>query len=98
MQCSYIAGIISWMPHAKVLFHESKVRIGESISVQNSSVVRDCHELPWNGFAAVRQSGKRVIRIPDSVSNWAMVMNVSRSSLHRELKKMETDGVIKYVP
>ncbi len=45
-----------------------------------------------------RQSGQKVIRIPDSVSNWAMVMNVSRSSLHRELKKMETDGVIKYVP
>ena len=44
------------------------------------------------------QSGQKVIRIPDSVSNWAMVMNVSRSSLHRELKKMETDGVIKYVP
>ena len=45
-----------------------------------------------------RKSGQKVIRIPDSVSNWAMVMNVSRSSLHRELKKMETDGVIKYVP
>ncbi len=45
-----------------------------------------------------RQSGQKAIRIPDSVSNWAMVMNVSRSSLHRELKRMETDGVIKYVP
>ncbi len=45
-----------------------------------------------------RQSGQKAIRIPDSVSNWAMVMNVSRSSLHRELKKMETDGVIKYAP
>ena len=45
-----------------------------------------------------RKSGQKVIRIPDSVSNWAMVMNVSRSSLHRELKKMETDGVIKNVP
>ena len=45
-----------------------------------------------------RQSGQKVIRIPDSVSNWAMVMNVSRSSLHRELKKMETDGIIRYAP
>ena len=45
-----------------------------------------------------RQSGKNVIRIPDSVSNWAMVMNVSRSSLHRELKKLETDGIITYDP
>ena len=34
----------------------------------------------------------------DSVSNWAMVMNVSRSSLHRELKKLETDGIITYDP
>ena len=45
-----------------------------------------------------RQSGNKQIQIPDSVSNWAMVMNVSRSSLHRELKKMETEGMIKYAP
>ena len=45
-----------------------------------------------------RQSGKNVIRIPDSVSNWAMIMNVSRSSLHRELKKLEASGVISYTP
>jgi len=45
-----------------------------------------------------RQSGKNVIKIPGSVSNWAMVMNVSRSSLHRELKKLEADGLITYAP
>ena len=45
-----------------------------------------------------RQSGKNVIKIPGSVSNWAMIMNVSRSSLHRELKKLETDGLISYAP
>lgn len=45
-----------------------------------------------------RQSGKRQIRIPESVSNWAMVLNVSRSSLHRELKKLEEDGMIRYLP
>ena len=45
-----------------------------------------------------RQSGKKVVKIPGSVSNWAMVMNVSRSSLHRELKKMETAGMITYDP
>ena len=43
-----------------------------------------------------RQSGSSKIRIPDSVSNWAMIMNVSRSSLHRELKKLEADGLIAY--
>ena len=45
-----------------------------------------------------RQSGKNVIKIPGSVSNWAMVMNVSRSSLHRELKKLEADVLIAYAP
>ena len=45
-----------------------------------------------------RQSGSNVIRIPDSVSNWAMIMNVSRSSLHRELKKLEESGIITYDP
>ena len=45
-----------------------------------------------------RQSGKNVIRIPDSVSNWAMIMNVSRSSLHRELKKLEAEGIISFDP
>ena len=45
-----------------------------------------------------RQSGKNVIKIPGSVSNWAMVMNVSRSSLHRELKKLEADKLIAYAP
>ena len=45
-----------------------------------------------------RQTGKKVVRIPKSVSNWAMIMNVSRSSLHRELKKLETDGVVDLMP
>ena len=45
-----------------------------------------------------RQSGNNAIRIPESVSNWAMIMNVSRSSLHRELKKLEVDGIISYDP
>lgn len=45
-----------------------------------------------------RQSGRLTVRIPGSVSNWAMVMNVSRSSLHRELKKLEADGILFYTP
>ena len=43
-----------------------------------------------------RQSGKDSVRIPDSVSKWAMLMNVSRPSLHRELKKLEEEGIISY--
>ena len=43
-----------------------------------------------------RQSGKDSVRIPDSVSKWAMLMNVSRPSLHRELKKLEEEGIVSY--
>ena len=43
-----------------------------------------------------RQTGKNQILIPQSVSNWAMMMNVSRPSLHRELKIMEQAGMIAY--
>ena len=45
-----------------------------------------------------RQSGKAEIRIPGSVTSWAMSMNVSRPSLHRELRKLEAEGVISYIP
>ncbi len=44
----------------------------------------------------IRQSGKTTVRIPDSISKWAMIMNVSRPSLHREMKKLEEDGIIRY--
>ena len=45
-----------------------------------------------------RRTGKGTVRIPGSVSNWSMRMNVSRPSLHRELKKLENRGVIAYRP
>lgn len=45
-----------------------------------------------------RQLGKDQIRIPGSVSKWAMMMNVSRPSLHRELKRLEAEGMISYQP
>ena len=45
-----------------------------------------------------RQSGKNKVRIPESVSRWAMIMNVSRPSLHRELKRLDSDGIISYAP
>ena len=45
-----------------------------------------------------RQSGKAEIRIPGSVTSWAMSMNVSRPSLHRELRKLEEEGIISYAP
>ena len=49
-------------------------------------------------FVQARQSGKNFVRIPDSVSKWAMLMNVSRPSLHRELKRLQSEGILKYSP
>lgn len=43
-----------------------------------------------------RQSGKDAVIIPDSMSKWAMLMNVSRPSLHRELKRLEDKHIISY--
>ncbi|MBP3852725.1 MAG: Crp/Fnr family transcriptional regulator [Erysipelotrichaceae bacterium] len=45
-----------------------------------------------------RHTGQKKIRIPGSVSNWALIMNVSRSSLHRELKKLEDKKILRYQP
>ena len=36
-----------------------------------------------------RKTGKDKVSIPGSVSKWAMRMNVSRPSLHRELKESD---------
>ena len=61
--------------------------------------------LSYNGIAQkaafwllmqVRQTGKTAVQIPDSMSRWAMIMNVSRPSLHREMKKLEEEGIIRY--
>ena len=61
--------------------------------------------LSYNGIAQkaafwllmqIRQTGKTAVKIPDSMSKWAMIMNVSRPSLHREMKKLEKDGIIRY--
>ena len=43
-----------------------------------------------------RQTGKNKVHIPGSVSKWAMLMKVSRPSLHRELKRMEETGILAY--
>ena len=45
-----------------------------------------------------KQTGKAKVAIPGSVSRWAMILNVSRPSLHRELKRLESEGVISYSP
>lgn len=41
-----------------------------------------------------RKTGTDRVSIPESMTNWAMLMNVSRTSLHRELKKLESQKII----
>lgn len=45
-----------------------------------------------------RQTRTKSIEIPGNVSRWAMLMNVSRPSLHRELANLESQGMISYTP
>lgn len=45
-----------------------------------------------------RQAGRDQVTIPGSISKWAMMMNVSRPSLHRELKNLELRNIISYEP
>ena len=45
-----------------------------------------------------RRTKSAAVQIPGSVSGWAMQMNVSRPSLHRELKRLEEQSVIAYAP
>ena len=45
-----------------------------------------------------RQTGKDQVMIPGSMTKWAMLMNVSRPSLHREVTKLESAGMIRYMP
>ena len=45
-----------------------------------------------------RQTENNRVRIPESVTKWALLMNVSRPSLHRELRHLEDEGIISYAP
>ena len=45
-----------------------------------------------------RQTGNNKVLIPESISKWAMLINVSRPSLHRELKRLAEQSVISYDP
>ena len=45
-----------------------------------------------------RRGGRSSVIIPESVSKWALMMNVSRTSLHREIRRLESEGMIAYRP
>lgn len=90
---------------------QKDIRILENFTTETASAAFMLQQrlelLSYNGIAEKaafyllmhsRQTGSDTVSIPESVSNWAMVMNVSRSSLHRELKKLEEEGLIAYAP
>ena len=45
-----------------------------------------------------RKKGTGKIPIPESMTRWAMLLNVSRPSLHRELKRLESQKIIRLAP
>ena len=90
---------------------QKDVRILENLMTEIASATYMLQQrlelLSYNGIAQkaafwlltqARQTGKKRVAIPGSVSKWAMMMNVSRPSLHRELKKLELRNIISYEP
>lgn len=90
---------------------QKDLRILENLTTEIASATYMLQQrlelLSYNGIAQkaafwllmqARQSGKDTVKIPDSISKWAMLMNVSRPSLHRELKQLEAQNIISYSP
>ena len=88
---------------------QKDIRILENLTKEIASATYMLQQrlelLSYNGIAQkaafwlltqARQTGKDQVMIPESVSKWAMMMNVSRPSLHRELKKLEAQGIISF--
>lgn len=46
----------------------------------------------------MRQNGRQTVRIPETISRWALLMNVSRPSLHRELRHLSDQGILACKP
>ena len=92
-----------------LLLMQKDVRILQNFTTEIASATYMLQQrlelLSYNGIAQkaafwllmqIRQTGKTTVKIPDSMSKWAMMMNVSRPSLHREMKKLEGKGIIRY--
>ena len=94
-----------------LMLMQKDVRILENYTTEIASAAYMLQQrlelLSYNGIAQkaafwllmqARQSGNDRIAIPDSISKWAMIINVSRPSLHRELKRLANEGIISYSP
>jgi len=105
------ATIIMFRRDDLLLLMQRDLRILENLTTEIASATYMLQQrlelLSYNGIAQkaafwllmqARQSGKNTVKILDSVSKWAMLMNVSRPSLHRELKRLEAKNIISYSP
>ena len=105
------ASIIMFRRNDLLHLMQIDVRILENLTTEIASATYMLQQrlelLSYNGIAQkaafwllmqARQSGKDAVKIPDSVSKWAMLMNVSRPSLHRELKRLESENIVAYSP
>lgn len=105
------ASIIMFRRNDLLHLMQIDVRILENLTTEIASATYMLQQrlelLSYNGIAQkaafwllmqARQSGKDAVKIHDSVSKWAMLMNVSRPSLHRELKRLESENIVAYSP
>lgn len=99
--------VIMYRREDLLLLMQKDIRILENFTTEVSSAAYMLQQrlelLSYNGIAQKaacylliqqRKTGTEMIPVPGSMSKWAMIMNVSRTSLHRELKKLESQGII----
>lgn len=92
-----------------LMFLQQHVRISENfialIATSTFMLQQRLELLSYNGIAQkaafwllirARELGSDQIPVPGSITNWALQMNVSRPSLHRELKHLQDQNIIEY--
>ncbi len=105
------ASVMMFLREDLIGLMQKQIRILENILSEIASAAYMLQErvelLSYSGIAQKaafwllihqKRSGSSKVVIPGSVSRWAMIMNVSRTSLHRELKNLEAAHVISYSP
>ena len=103
--------IMMFSREALLKLMQSNIRILENFTTEISTATymlqQSLELLSYNGIAQkaafwllmqAGRLGKNTVTIPESISKWAMLMNVSRPSLHRELSRLEKEEIISYTP
>ena len=93
------ATIMMLLKEDVIVLMQKDSRIMENLVTQIASATYMLQQrLELLSYSGIAQTGRDQIMIPGSISKWALLMNVSRPSLHRELKKLEAQGMISYAP